>query len=89
MVFWGSGESGQEPIIMNFDDEGYITSTTGFDYSIYDDATKKYLGVAAYTSDGAHVTYVPEEESEQKTFNAYSDAFETATLARRDFLKVR
>lgn len=89
MVFWGSGQSGQEPIVMNLDDEGYITSTTGFDYSIYDDATNRYLGVAAYTSDGAHVTYVPEEESKQKTFNAYSDAFETATLARRDFLKVR
>lgn len=89
MVFWGTGQSGQEPIVMNLDDEGYITSTTGFDYSIYDDATKRYLGVAAYTSDGAHVTYVPEEESKQKTFNAYSDAFETATLARRDFLKVR
>lgn len=87
MVFWGSGESGQEPIVMTFDEEGYITSTTGFEYSVYDNTTFKFLGMLAYTSDGAHVTYVPEEKKGQQSFNAYSKRFETATLSRRDFVK--
>lgn len=87
MVFWGSGESGQEPIVMTFDEEGYITSTTGFEYSVFDNTTFKFLGMLAYTSDGAHVTYVPEEKKGQQSFNAYSKRFETATLSRRDFVK--
>jgi hypothetical protein len=58
MVFWGSGDSGQEPIVMTFDDEGYITSTTGFEYWIHDAQTGRAVGIAAKTEDGAAVEYV-------------------------------
>lgn len=87
MVFWGSGESGQEPIVMTFDDEGYITSTTAFDYSIYDNATGKYLGLAACTTDGSQVTYVPEAEGQAHAFNAPSKRFETTGLRSGGYVK--
>lgn len=88
MVFWGSGDSGQEPIVMTFDDEGYITSTTAFEYSIYENSTGKYVGLAARTSDGSKVTYSPlEEEGNAKPFNAMSEGFVRTDLSSGRFVK--
>ena len=88
MVFWGSGDSGQEPVVMTFDDEGYITSTTAFEYSIYENSTGKYVGLAARTSDGAKVTYSPlEEEGNAKSFNTMSEGFVRTDLSSGRFVK--
>lgn len=66
MVFWGSGKTGQEPIVMTFDDEGYITSTTGFEYWIYDAETLQVAGVVAKTVDGSAVEYVSEVDGKTR-----------------------
>lgn len=88
MVFWGSGQSGQEPIVMTFDEDGYITSTTGFEYSVYDNSTKQHIAVAGYTSDGANVTLATGDAPEQQSFNAVaSDRFQKATLRNNSFVK--
>ncbi len=90
MVFWGSGQSGQDPIVMNFDEQGYITSTTSFDYSLYNASTSAYIGVIAYTSDGADVTYVSAAGAKQQSFNAVaSDKYAKATFSNNGFVKVR
>lgn len=76
LVFWGSGTSGQEPITMSFDEDGYLTTMSYCDYSIHK-STGEY--VTTYGSTGvrgegtyANVTYVPEATPEAVTANAPS-----------------
>lgn len=73
MVFWGSGDSGQDPIVMTFDDEGYLTSTTGFEYWLHDVQTGRGIGVVARTVDGSAVEFYSELDNnapQQATHNA-------------------
>ena len=90
MVFWGSGQSGQDPIVMTFDEQGYITSTSSFDYSLYNASTSAYIGVIAYTADATDVTYVSAAGAKQQSFNTVaSDRYVKATFSNNGFVKER
>lgn len=64
-VFWGGGD-GSEPVVVTFNDEGYLDSMSYCDYSIHDAKTGKYLGLYACTAvtetANAAMTYVPAED---------------------------
>ena len=64
-VFWGDGD-GFEPVVVTFNDEGYLDSMSYCDYSIHDAETGKYLGLYACTAvtetANAAMTYVPAED---------------------------
>lgn len=61
LVFWGGGNSGQEPVIVEYDDNGYLTTISYCDYTIHDAGTGAPLAVYDALTDGT-LTYVPEKE---------------------------
>lgn len=52
MVFWGSGDTGTEPIQALFDAEGKLTQISYFEYDVYDDKSKEMVGVFDICADG-------------------------------------
>lgn len=61
MVFWGGGASGREPITATFDENGYLTDISYFEYSINESASGAYVAPYDFITDGK-MTFVPEDE---------------------------
>lgn len=78
LVFWGGGNNGQDPIVMTFDQNGYIDSMSYCDYTIHDAATGKgvaLFGCTAVTDTAnAAVTFVSASEQAQVMSNAKANA---------------
>lgn len=74
VVFWGGGETGQEPVVITFNNDGYLDSMSYCDYTIHDAATGKGLtlfGCTAVTETAnAAMTYVPSTEASSVVANA-------------------
>ncbi len=58
LMFWGSGK-GASPIVVSFDENGVMQSTTAFDYSVHS-ADNSYTFLSTYdeVKDGTTFTYV-------------------------------
>lgn len=58
LMFWGSGK-GASPIVVSFDENGVMTSTTAFDYSVHSaDNSYTYLSTYDEVKDGTTFTYI-------------------------------
>lgn len=62
LVFWGGGNSGTDPVTAQFDEDGYLTAISYFDYTIHNAADGKGLAVYDACADGT-MTYVPAQEA--------------------------
>lgn len=62
LVFWGGGNSGTDPVEATFDEEGYLTAISYFDYTVHEAASGKGLEVFDACTDGT-MTYVPAQEA--------------------------
>lgn len=62
LVFWGGGNSGTDPVTAQFDEDGYLTAISYFDYTIHSAADGKGLAVFDACADGT-MTYVPAQEA--------------------------
>ena len=70
LIFFGGG-NGDEPIVVKFDENGYFTEISSFEYGVYDLVNKKYLGAYSYCPDGSKVTFLQSAASApQMTSNA-------------------
>lgn len=62
LVFWGGGSTGQEPVTVTFDDDGYLTGISYCDYTIHDATSGDLLIAYDFITDGK-MTFVPEEST--------------------------
>lgn len=62
LVFWGGGNSGTDPVTAQFDEDGYLTAISYFDYTIHNAADGKGFAVYDACADGT-MTYVPAQEA--------------------------
>ncbi len=67
LAFFGGGESGKEPIVITYDDEGNLTTISYCEYSIFDATTNEFLGVFDSCEDGTTIS--PKVETESKPVN--------------------
>lgn len=51
LVFWGGG-LGDEPITATFDDDGYLTDISYFEYGVHDSASGNYMAPYDFITDG-------------------------------------
>lgn len=56
LTFWGGGDYGTDPIVINYDDEGNLTTISYCEYGVSDAQSGKYLGTAAYCADGTTIS---------------------------------
>ena len=71
LVFFGSGDTGAEPIVVKFNEDGYFTEISSFEYGVYDFVNKEYLGAYSYCTDGSKLTFLQSAASApQMTSNA-------------------
>lgn len=61
LVFWGGGASGTDPIVVTFDDEGYLSTISYCEYAVHE-ADGGYAGPLSAMETGTF-TFVPEEEA--------------------------
>lgn len=66
LAFWGSGRSGEDPIIMRYNDEGYIYTTTSFEYAIHQTSTSIEAGSYGKVKDGTSLTFISSENEENE-----------------------
>lgn len=59
--FWGGGNSGTDPIVINYDDNGDLAVISYFEYGVSSDADDSYLGVYDYCADGTVITKASSE----------------------------
>ncbi len=59
LVFWGGGAAGTDPVVVTFDDEGYLSTISYCEYAVHD-ANGSYLGPLSAMETGTF-TFVPEE----------------------------
>ena len=62
LVFWGGGNSGTDPVTAQFDEDGYLTAISYFDYTIHNAADGKGLAVYDACADGT-MTWLPAQEA--------------------------
>lgn len=65
LAFWGSGRSGEDPIIMKYDESGYIYTTSAFEYAIHQTSTSIETGSYGKVNDGTSLTYISSEPVEK------------------------
>jgi hypothetical protein len=58
LAFFGSGDSGTDPIVMTFGDDGYMTTVSAFSWEVFDAATMDYLGGYEAVDGTATMSYV-------------------------------
>ena len=88
LVFFGSGNTGAEPIVVKFDADGYFTETTSFEYGIYDLVNGSYLGAYSYCVDGSALTFLQSAASApQMTSNAKAPAVSLKSEFKGGFTK--
>lgn len=91
VVFWGGGETGNDPVVLTFNDEGYIETMSYCDYTVHDATSGKGLflfGCTAVTADAdAKVTYVPTEEDDSAEAAAPSNAKLNSAYVKGNFWK--
>ena len=70
LIFFGGGNGG-DPIVIKFNEDGYFTETSYFEYGVYSE-TDGYLGAYSYCPDGSQLTFLQSAEGapEVKTTNA-------------------
>lgn len=56
LTFWGGGDYGTDPIVINYDDEGNLTTISYCEYGVSDAKSGSYLGAAAYCADGTTIS---------------------------------
>lgn len=66
LAFWGGGNSGTEPVVIDFDEDGYMTAISYCDYSVHNASSGAMLGVFDSLNDGK-MTFVPEEAAAAPT----------------------
>ena len=66
LAFWGSGRSGEDPITMRYNDEGYIYTTTSFEYAIHQTNTSIETGSYGKVKDGTSLTFITSESEENE-----------------------
>lgn len=64
LAFWGSGRSGEDPIIMRYNDEGYVYTTTSFEYAIHQTNTSIEAGSYGKVKDGTSITFISSDNTE-------------------------
>lgn len=57
LVFWAGG-NGSDPIVVNFDENGVMTTISGFEYAIHSASTLGYLESYDYVTSGSALTPV-------------------------------
>lgn len=65
--FWGGGDSGTEPIVINYDDNGDLTVISYFEYGVSSVTDGSYLGRYDYCDDGTVITKASSESQESVT----------------------
>ena len=66
LAFWGSGRSGEDPIVMRYDESGHICSTTSFEYAIHQTNTSIEAGSYGKVKDGTSLTFISSENTENE-----------------------
>lgn len=91
LVFWSGGDSGQDPVVMTFNGEGYLDTMSYCDYSIHNAETGGFIdifGCTAVTETGnAEVTYVPSEQQTVKMTNAPRKSHPRQVSVKANFTK--
>lgn len=62
LAFWGGGDSGTDPVVVEYDENGTLTTISYCDYTIHDAMTGAGIQVFDALTDGT-LTYVPQESS--------------------------
>lgn len=91
MVFWGGGNSGQEPVVMTFNEDGYLETMSYCDYTIHDAATGSGIalyGCTAVTADAdAAVEFVSASTNETVEANAPAAPAINSVYVKGNFTK--
>ena len=64
MLVFFSGDSGSEPITVNFDENGYLTQISNIEYGVYGDS---YLGAYSYCPAGSNLYFLQAAAATQTT----------------------
>lgn len=57
LIFMGGGEEGMDPVVMKFDENGYVTSITTCGYAVASMESGEMLGIFGVTEEDSVVTY--------------------------------
>ena len=87
LVFWGSGDYGDEPIVINYDDNGILTSTSDFEYAVHNVASGNYLGPVGYCKPGTAIVPASSSDAKAKISASRSTRMAECKDARRHFSK--
>ena len=91
MVFWGGGNTGQDPVVVSFSEDGYLETMSYCDYTIHDASTGKGIavyGCTAVTSDSdAAIEFVAPVEQAAVSSGAPSRASLNSTYVKGNFTK--
>lgn len=58
LMFMGGGETGQDPVVMKFGEDGYVTSISSLGYAVISLSDGSLLGVFGMTEEESAVSYV-------------------------------
>ncbi len=87
LCFWGSGQSGTEPIVITYDSNGELSSISYCEYGVSSSADGSYQGYYAYVDDDTPIVkYVEEEPSASPAkvkASCQRNGFRTATRSRK------
>lgn len=64
MLVFFSGDSGNEPITVKFDENGYLTQISNIEYGVYGDS---YLGAYSYCPEGSNLYFLQAAAATQTT----------------------
>lgn len=62
LAFWGSGKTGEDPIVMTYGEDGYIATTSAFEYAFHHTSTLVESGSYGKVGNGTAVSFVSENE---------------------------
>lgn len=65
LAFWGSGKTGEDPIVMTYDENGYITTTSAFEYAFHSSSTHVEAGSYGKVENGTRLTFISENSENQ------------------------
>lgn len=88
LAFWSGGDSGTDPIIVGYDENGFLTTISYCDFTIHDAATGMGLAVFDSLNNGAF-TYIPAEEgvtsalSVESSLKTYPSAVPSGTVCTK------
>ena len=85
LVFWGGGNSGTDPIVLTYGDDGNLTTISYCDYSVHDANSGDYLGTFRYCDDGTTLTKTEDTEGTVAAAPASATPFAAFSVPQMGF----